>query len=184
MSFSFLLTIIFLGNLRPHATYCSFLSQSQHLQARYERKKKIISHTTGTRTRDLAIREQCSNQLSYSMTLIHSDGKSIPLRSIYIWLASYWQLTPIKRALGHSLDIMGSASNFIHCEQIQIAISNLDFTDNFKVLGNLRSHATYCSFLSQSQHLQARYERKKKSSVSPPGLEPGTLLFASNALTN
>ena len=28
--------------------------------------------------------QQCSNQLSYSMTLIHSDGKSIPLRSISI----------------------------------------------------------------------------------------------------
>ena len=46
------------------------------------------------------------------MTLIHSDGKSILLRSIRIWLASYWQLTPIKRALGHLLDIMGSASNY------------------------------------------------------------------------
>ena len=53
-----------------------------------------------------------------------------------------------------------------------------------RVLGNLRPHATYCSFLSEPQHLQARYERKKKSSVTPPGLEPGTLLFASNALTD
>ena len=28
------------------------------------------------------------------MTLIRSDRKSILLRSINIWLASYWQLTP------------------------------------------------------------------------------------------
>ena len=117
-----------LGNLRPHATYCSFLSKTEHLQARYERKKNHRSHH---RTSDLAIREQCSNQLSYSMTLIHSDGKSSLLRSINIWLASYWQLTPIKRALGHSLDIMGSASNYVHCEPMQIAISNLDFTEFF-----------------------------------------------------
>eukprot|EP00117_Sycon_ciliatum_P019886 scpid52884/ scgid17881/ len=82
-------------------------------------KEKIISHATGTRAGGLAIRERCSGQLSCSMTLIHGDGKSILLLSINIWLASYWQLTPIKRALGHSLDIMGSASNYVHCEQIQ-----------------------------------------------------------------
>ena len=29
----------------------------------------------------------------------------------------------------------------------------------FKVLGNSRPHATYCSFLSETQHLQARYEK-------------------------
>ena len=49
-------------------------------------RKKIISHTTGTRTRDLAIREECPNQLSYSITLIHGDGKSILLRSIHIYM--------------------------------------------------------------------------------------------------
>ena len=41
------------------------------------KERKIISHTTGTRTRDLAIREQCSNQLSYSMTRTHSDGLQV-----------------------------------------------------------------------------------------------------------
>ena len=62
--------------------------------------------------------------------------EGVPNRSIHIWLASYWQLTPIKRALGHSLDIMGRASNYVHCEELKIAISKLDFTENFKVLGN------------------------------------------------
>ena len=120
------------GNLKPHATYSSFLSKTQHLQARYESKKKIISHTTGTQTRDLAIREQCSNLLSYRMILIHSDGNLSVFDHINIWRESYWQLAPIKRALGHSLDIMGSVSNYVHCEQMQIAISNSDVKENFQ----------------------------------------------------
>ena len=39
-------------------------------------------------------------------------------------------------ALHGPLDIIASASNYAHCEQKHIAISNLDFTKNFKVLGN------------------------------------------------
>ena len=73
------------------------LSETQHFPASYERKKKYY------RTRDLGIHEQCSDRLSYSMTLIRSVGKSILLRSINIWLASYWQLIPLKKALGHPL---------------------------------------------------------------------------------
>ena len=102
------------------------------------------------------------------MTLIHSDGKSILLRSINIWLASYWQLTPIKRALGHSLDIMGSASNYVHCEQIN-AISNLEFTENFQSVRKFE--ATYhvlLFFLSETRHLKARYERKNKRMAEGP----------------
>ena len=31
------------------------------------------------------------------------------------------------------MTLIHSVSNYVHCEQIQIAISNLDFTENFKV---------------------------------------------------
>ena len=96
------------------------------------------------------------------MTLIHSDGKSILLRSIHIWLASYWQLTPIKRALGHSLDIMGSASNYVHCEQIQIAISNLDFTENFKVFRKLEATCHVLLFSLRNSTLASQIWKKEK----------------------
>ena len=79
------------------------------------------------------------------MTLIHSDGKSILLRSINIWLASYWQLTPIKRALGHSLDIMGSASNYVHFSFFHIWLASVEFRREKSCTWHVASNFTMIS---------------------------------------